>query len=123
VEWQRDGLLVPQRVREASEQYFANQDTLEQWLTDCVDDRDPRAFTSTRVLYTSWKTWSEARGMRPGSEKGFVDELATKGHEVVAAMSALGPLGDSSEGSSLIPQAWRCSLTAFLADNEPSLLA
>jgi putative DNA primase/helicase len=81
LEWQRDGLSVPGRVRQASEQYFANQDSLEQWLADCVDDRDPRVFTTTRVLFTSWKTWSEQRGMRPGSEKDFVESLADKGHE------------------------------------------
>jgi putative DNA primase/helicase len=39
LEWQRDGLGVPQSVRDASNQYFANQDSLEQWLLDCVRDQ------------------------------------------------------------------------------------
>ena len=104
LEWQRDGLLVPQRVREASEQYFANQDTLEQWLADCVDNRDPRAFTTTRALYTSWKIWSEARGMRPGSEKGFVDELATKAHEQKRFNWGRGFLGLQLHANDLGPQ-------------------
>jgi len=80
LEWQRDGLMVPDSVWEASKQYFANQDTTEQWFDDCVDTTDPRAFTTTRVLYTSWKLWSEARGMQPGTEKAFVEELADKGY-------------------------------------------
>ena len=95
---------MPQRVREASEQYFANQDTLEQWLADCVDNRDPRAFTTTRALYTSWKIWSEARGMRSGSEKGFVDELATKGHEQKRFNWGRGFLGLQLHANDLGPQ-------------------
>src|SRR5262245_31975547 len=36
LEWQRDGLGVPGRVRQSSDDYFANQDTLGQWIEDCV---------------------------------------------------------------------------------------
>jgi putative DNA primase/helicase len=81
LEWQRDGLDVPDAVREASDQYFAGQDSLEQWLDDCVDTNDPRAFTTTRKLYTSWKIWSEARGMSAETERAFSDSLEEKGHE------------------------------------------
>jgi P4 family phage/plasmid primase-like protien len=81
LEWQRDGLAVPHRVREASDQYFANQDTLEQWIEDCLIVGDPRAFTTTRVLFTSWKAWAEARNVRAGTETAFAESLADKGHE------------------------------------------
>ena len=81
LEWQRDGLDVPKCVSQASEQYFANQDTLEQWIEDCVDTTDPRAFTTSRVLYASWKVWAEARGMLPGTERAFVGDLEEKGYE------------------------------------------
>jgi putative DNA primase/helicase len=81
LEWQREGLGVPEVVRKASEDYFANQDSLEQWLADCVDTNDPLAFTTTRVLYASWKIWSEARGMSAGTETAFSENLQEKGHE------------------------------------------
>ena len=81
LEWQRDGLMVPASVRKASDDYLASQDTLEQWIEDCLDTRDPRAFTTTRVLFTSWKIWAEARNMRPDTEKGFVENLAEKGYQ------------------------------------------
>jgi putative DNA primase/helicase len=81
LEYLRDGLKVPRRVQEASEEYFSAQDTLEQWLADCIDRRDSRAFTTTRVLFTSWKTWNEQRNMRPGTEKAFASDLADKGYE------------------------------------------
>jgi phage/plasmid-associated DNA primase len=50
--WKRDGLVVPAKVRKASDDYFANQDTLEQWIADCLDVGGS-AFTTTRVLFTA----------------------------------------------------------------------
>jgi putative DNA primase/helicase len=90
LEWQRNGLMVPDSVQKASKQYFANQDTMEQWIDDCVDTRDPRAFTASRTLYRCWKLWCEARGMQPGTEKDFVEELADKGYNQHRYNSARG---------------------------------
>jgi putative DNA primase/helicase len=81
LEWQREGLDVPERVRQASEDYFADQDTFEQWMEDCLIVGDPRAFTTTRVLFTSWKGWAEARNMAPGTEMAFVGTLSEKGYQ------------------------------------------
>ena len=81
LEWQRDGLDVPERVRKASDDYFANQDTLGQWIEDCLIVGDPRAFTTTRALFGSWKAWTDVRNIRPGSEKEFADGLAEKGYQ------------------------------------------
>jgi putative DNA primase/helicase len=69
LEWQRQGLAVPDRVREASDDYFANQDTLELWIEDCLDTRaNPMAFTLTRHLFGSWKTWAAVRRPRRRSD-------------------------------------------------------
>jgi putative DNA primase/helicase len=83
LEWQRDGLAVPEPVRQASDDYFANQDTLEQWLEDCCLDHrnNPLAFEATRTLFDSWKAWAEARNTLPGSEKAFAQSLADKGYK------------------------------------------
>jgi len=90
LEWQRNGLMVPKSVQEASKQYFANQDTMEQWFDDCVDTTDPRAFTASRALYSSWRRWCDMRGMQPGTEKDFVEELADKGYNQHRYSSARG---------------------------------
>ena len=45
LEWQRIGLAPPAIVRDATEAYFADQDTLEQWLDDCTEDAAQAAFT------------------------------------------------------------------------------
>jgi putative DNA primase/helicase len=82
LEWQRDGLGMPERVRAASEEYFAAQDTLEQWIEDCLNlDAGPYAFTTTRVLFTSWKGWAEPRNIYVGSERAFSESLVEKGFE------------------------------------------
>jgi hypothetical protein len=55
---------------------------LEQWIEDCLDtDRGQFAFTTTRVLFTSWKGWAEQRNLHVGSETAFTETLAEKGYE------------------------------------------
>jgi P4 family phage/plasmid primase-like protien len=41
LEWQRTGLAPPKIVTEATEEYFADQDTTKQWLEDCTEDGGP----------------------------------------------------------------------------------
>jgi P4 family phage/plasmid primase-like protien len=90
LEWQRDGLNVPGCVREASDAYFADQDTLQQWIDDWIDARDPRAFTPTRQLFGSWKGWAEQRNMQAGTERAFAQSLAEKGYHPHRTPSARG---------------------------------
>jgi putative DNA primase/helicase len=75
LEWQRIGLAVPDAVRDASNAYFADQDTLGQWIEEALDRTDPRAWTRTVDLFTAWKEWAEQRNLTPGSMKSFVDEF------------------------------------------------
>ena len=89
LEWQRVGLMVPTIVQQATDNYLADQDTISQWIEDCLD-RDPNAFTPTRLLFISWKAWSEARNMRVGTEKAFAEELADKGYQQHRTMYARG---------------------------------
>ena len=47
LEWQRIGLEPPAIVRDATDAYFADQDTLQQWLDDCTEDGGEFAFSRT----------------------------------------------------------------------------
>ena len=69
--WQRDGLGKPAVVRAATDEYFAEQDLLSQWLVERCDRTDARATTPSTSLYRDWKGWAEARGELPGSNKAF----------------------------------------------------
>jgi P4 family phage/plasmid primase-like protien len=79
LEWQRIGLAPPKIVLDATEDYFAEQDTLQQWLDECTEDGGEPAFTRTADLFASWKSWCEPRNLRPGSEKTFSETLRDKG--------------------------------------------
>ena len=71
LEWQRIGLAPPAIVRDATEDYFADQDTLQQWLDDCTEDGGQFAFSRTADLFASWKTWCEGHNLKPGSAQAL----------------------------------------------------
>jgi putative DNA primase/helicase len=77
--WQQDGLAPPAVVREATDAYFADQDTLGQWLEDCTEDAGPLAFTRIADLFSCWKEWCEMRNHRPGSATALSDVLSGRG--------------------------------------------
>ena len=72
-------MAPPKSVLDASEEYFAEQDTIQQWLDDCTTDGGPGAFARTTELFASWKTWCEARNLKPSSEKALSEALRDKG--------------------------------------------
>jgi len=75
--WQALGLAPPASVLKATEDYFVEQDVFGQWLGECTSSGGSSAFTRTKELFTSWKTWAEERNLKPGSEKAFSELLAT----------------------------------------------
>lgn len=79
LEWQRMGLSPPPIVLAATDSYFADQDTMQQWLDDCIKDAGEFAFTRTAELFASWKTWCEERNLRPGSAQALSEALADRG--------------------------------------------
>jgi putative DNA primase/helicase len=79
LEWQRIGLAPPKTVLDATESYFADQDTLQQWLDDCTEDGGEFAFSRTTELFASWKAWCETRNMKPGSERTLSEALVDRG--------------------------------------------
>jgi putative DNA primase/helicase len=86
LEWQRlGGLAPPKIVLDATDEYFSEQDTVQQWLDECteVDERiQPDGkflFTRTTELFAAWKAWCDPRNLEPGSEKTFSETLRDKG--------------------------------------------
>jgi putative DNA primase/helicase len=77
--WQRDGLAPPAVVRDATDAYFADEDTLQQWLDDCTHDAGPFAFTRISELFASWKQWCEDRNLKLGSARTLSESLADRG--------------------------------------------
>src|SRR5262249_30090052 len=78
---QRAGLAPPAIVQDATAAYFADQDTLQQWLEECTEDGGPAAFTRSAELFASWKQWCEERNWQPGSAMALSEALADRGFE------------------------------------------
>jgi P4 family phage/plasmid primase-like protien len=77
LKWQADGLQVPPVVREATNDYLAEQDVQGQWLKECVDvTRNRNDVELLQKLFASWQGWAKDRGYAVGTEKGLSAELA-----------------------------------------------
>jgi putative DNA primase/helicase len=91
IEWQCDGLMVPKRVRAATDEYLADQDVIAQWIEECTEaDQGPFAFETTRTLFKSWKGWAEDRNFVVGTETLFADSLKDRGYAPKRTNSARG---------------------------------
>jgi putative DNA primase/helicase len=74
LEWQKDGLNPPKAVREATEAYLAEEDTVGRWIDDrCAVDKISTAYSAE--LYADWLWWCERVGERASSQKSFGQSL------------------------------------------------
>lgn len=64
LEWQRRGLEAPAAVKQATEAYREEADTLRQFVADVCVTR-PEAYTQARPLYLVYRAWAELNGMKP----------------------------------------------------------
>lgn len=72
--WQREGLNPPRAVQNATDEYFADQDLIGQWIEERCD-RESAACTASSTLYADWAMWAGQRGERPRGEKWFSPAL------------------------------------------------
>lgn len=81
LEWQSEGLTRPQVICAETDEYFGEQDTFGQWLSECcrVDSKDPHCWDVALDLYQSWKAFAEARNATAGSAKAFAEQLKGQG--------------------------------------------
>jgi putative DNA primase/helicase len=57
LKWQKEGLMVPPEVREATQEYRSETDILPQFLADsCTRDKEGRV--ASRNLYEAYKSWA-----------------------------------------------------------------
>jgi putative DNA primase/helicase len=76
--WQQRGLDPPDRVRAATEKYFAAEDSFELWRADCTIT-EPTAWESSEMLWGSWRVWAERVGEVIGTQRRFADLLVDRG--------------------------------------------
>ena len=78
LEWQAAGLSPPAAVREATAEYFDDEDSFGRWLDECCAP-DARAHETTRELYAAWSVWAQRSGLSAGSEPKFRSALKARG--------------------------------------------
>jgi putative DNA primase/helicase len=76
--WLEQGLRPPSCVLDATQQYFAEQDSFDAWITECCSAKNG-AWESSANLYRSWSVWAEHAGEKAGTMKSFSDQLQKKG--------------------------------------------
>jgi putative DNA primase/helicase len=87
LEWQRDGLQVPDRVKAATASYRTSQDHLGRFLEErCTVENT--AYVSARDLRAAYETWCEEQGEKPWSAKAVGNELTDRGFD--ASMTGRG---------------------------------
>ncbi len=78
VDWMNNGLVEPDSVRIATEQYRDDSDPLARFIRMCVVPAEGERVQSSR-LYDVFVAWCKAAGEREWSQKGFTNALRDKG--------------------------------------------
>jgi putative DNA primase/helicase len=82
VEYNKQGLSPPLSVLEATEGYFEDENTLEQWISDCCSTGSENWETPT-ILFNSWKAFAIQANLPPGTNKDFKSKLEAAGYRYV----------------------------------------
>jgi P4 family phage/plasmid primase-like protien len=76
--WQREGLVsVPGVVREATDEYFGEQDSFSRWIQDCTVESDEN--TRITSAFQSWREWAGRKGEWVGTERRFTNGVLNAG--------------------------------------------
>jgi len=71
LDWQKNGLVRPQVVKDATAEYFSEQDVLAQWVEDQCETGSFGVYDTTASLFSSWQHYAHARGEEAGTSKRF----------------------------------------------------
>lgn len=77
LDWQRNGLRAPDSVKDATDCYLDDEDSMQAWIDECCDVGIGCSATNSD-LFKSWSEWCEREGEHPGSSKRFGQRLESK---------------------------------------------
>ena len=80
MEWQREGLIPPPSVQNATNEYFDSEDILQKWIDEnCILANNVTCLSNQ--LFLEWKAWAEKNKEYVGSNKIFAQNLEKKGYK------------------------------------------
>jgi putative DNA primase/helicase len=80
MDWQRDGMTLPDKVRAATRDYRAEEDTLARWIAECCVTGDTSYRCRSQVLYGNYRGWCERAGEEVMPQKLFGPALEERGY-------------------------------------------
>jgi putative DNA primase/helicase len=99
LDWQENGLVLPDVVKQATSDYFEDEDIFGRWIAEkCECGLGLKG--KAAALYECWKEFAVANGEEPGSSKAFAEMLANRGFKKVKSDGikylGIAPLGLST---------------------------
>ena len=82
LDWQANGLVRPEIVQAATDDYFSEQDVFGQWIEDCCEVRfgnHPFIWDRSGDLFASWAEYARKAGEESGTQKSFANDLRKRG--------------------------------------------
>jgi putative DNA primase/helicase len=81
LDWQKNGLVRPSTVLDATNRYFEEQDLLSQWIADECDLEPGNKYKTAPVgtLFGAWSEYCRSSGELPGISKAFGNDLEKRG--------------------------------------------
>lgn len=80
LEWQKEGLGMPGRIQEATNEYAKEMDTFGRFLDDCCE-QDTGLKTNTKALFNRYVGWCHEEGEQPLTKVMFGKKLGELGFE------------------------------------------
>ena len=78
LDYRERGLDAPERVKVATEAYFASQDVMSEFLTECCET-GPDFWEAPKLMFGSWREFAKSQGLLPGRLSEFRDKMETAG--------------------------------------------
>jgi P4 family phage/plasmid primase-like protien len=94
MDWQRDGLTLPAKVRVATTDYRQSEDLIAQWLEECCITGSHDFRCRAADLFSNYRAWCERAGEEDiMNQKSFGDSLSERGFERQKSRGVIWRLG------------------------------
>jgi putative DNA primase/helicase len=95
LDWQRDGLVRPDVVTGATNDYFAAQDVFGSWIAEAleVEHGNDLKFETSAALFHCWRDYATAAGESVGTQRSLAEKLKGRGFEAKRTKAVRGFIG------------------------------
>lgn len=100
LDWQKNGLIIPASVEQATDNYFDEQDTFNHWIEECCRTGNTE-YEASAKLFDSWQNYAERNGVDAGNSASFAGEMEKRGFKR-SRRSVMGKTTRCFEGCSLV---------------------